>query len=346
MTETSPHTTDMTEEEEQRGPTRTTEEESVSDQNHSCPTSDRPAPPLSLPLSLTKPKKKKVLMAPALSLSLGRSESLVSEDLSGFLSPSMEDVDLDRDLDLDLDAMETPTSDSESLPFPLYDLDLDLEDDMRRLGVASSRSHSTSCRSRSTSCRRSLGLEPEDTVHSDGSRWRCFTSNGQQTHVNMSLIQDYVRVISHGGYYGDGLNDIIVFSSCFLPENTIDSYHHVMDNLFRYVMGTLDLMVSENYVVVYLCAGAQKDQVPGISWLRECYTTIDRRLRKNLKGFLVVHPTWFIKALITIIKPFISSKFSQKLRFVDSLQELSELVPTEHTQIPDCVKQFDQSLSR
>lgn len=339
MDDTVPQTTpeaEITEEEELGGPTheesgvtQNTEEEET-EQNGA---SQRPAPPTSLPLS-NKTRKKKVLSAPTLSLSLGGG-SVLSEDLSGVLSPSVEEVELE----LDLEALETP-SDSESLMFPLHDLDLDpdLEEDMRRLGVGS-------CRA-STTRRRSLGLEPEDTVDGEGSRWRSLTSNGQNTQVNMSLIQDYVRVISHGGYYGEEENDIIVFSSCFLPENTISEYEQVMDHLFRYVMGTLELMVSQNYLIVYLCAGAQRNQVPSLSWLRECYTTIDRRLRKNLKGFLVVHPTWFIKALITIIKPFISSKFSKKLRFVDSLQELSELVPTDHAQIPDCVKEFDQSLSR
>uniref|UniRef100_A0A8C6TWZ4 CRAL-TRIO domain-containing protein n=1 Tax=Neogobius melanostomus TaxID=47308 RepID=A0A8C6TWZ4_9GOBI len=316
------------EEEELGGPTD--EESGVTqsrEEEHSGP-SQRPAPPSSLLLSNNKTRKKKVLSAPNLSLSLGGG-SVLSEDLSAVLSPSAEE------LELDLEALETP-SDSESLVFPLQDLDLDLEADMRRLGVASCRAPTTR--------RRSLGLEPEDTVDSAGSKWRSFTSNGQETQVNMNLIQDYVRVISHGGYYGDGENDIIVFSSCYLPENSISEYEQVMDHLFRYVMGTLELMVSQNYLVLYLCAGAQKNQVPTISWLRECYTSIDRRLRKNLKGFLVVHPTWFIKALITIIKPFISSKFSRKLRFVDTLLELSALVPIENAQIPDCVKEFDQNL--
>lgn len=45
----------------------------------------------------------------------------------------------------------------------------------------------------------------------------------------------------------------------------------------RFVIGTLDLMVAENYVIVYFCAGGQKDKLPAISWLRECYTSIDRR---------------------------------------------------------------------
>ncbi|XP_035771185.1 BCL2/adenovirus E1B 19 kDa protein-interacting protein 2-like isoform X5 [Neolamprologus brichardi] len=292
-------------------------------------TRQRPAPPSTLALTSPPQAKKKVLVAPTLSLSL-------DED--------------DQALDFDLDALETP-SDSESLPFPMYDLDL--EDDLRRLGVASGhhRGHSSDPQ---TGClmetdQSGLGfLEREDVVDSHGTRWRCFTTGDppQESRVNMSVLEPFLRVLSHGGYYGDGMNDIIVFSSCYLPENCLENYQYVMDNLFRFVVGTLELMVAENYVIVYLCAGGQKDKLPGISWLRECYTTIDRRLRKNLKGFYVVHPTWYIKALITIIKPFISTKFSRKLQFISSLKELSNVIPTEHVQIPDCVKQYDDSLSR
>ncbi|CAI5692150.1 BCL2/adenovirus E1B 19 kDa protein-interacting protein 2 isoform X3 [Oreochromis niloticus] len=315
-------------------------------------TRQRPAPPCTLALTSPPQAKKKVLVAPTLSLSLGRSGSMVSDDLpSVFLSPSPEDED-DPALDFDLDAIETP-SDSESLPFPMYDLDL--EDDLRRLGVASSHHRGHSSRSDpQTGClmetdQSGLGfLEREDVVDSHGTRWRCFTTGDppQESRVNMSVLEPFLRVLSHGGYYGDGMNDIIVFSSCYLPENCLENYQYVMDNLFRFVVGTLELMVAENYVIVYLCAGGQKDKLPGISWLRECYTTIDRRLRKNLKGFYVVHPTWYIKALITIIKPFISTKFSRKLQFISSLKELSNVIPTEHVQIPDCVKQYDESLSR
>ncbi|XP_075931698.1 BCL2/adenovirus E1B 19 kDa protein-interacting protein 2-like [Anarhichas minor] len=326
-------------------------DEFVSEQKQSTTTGDRPAPPSSLALSRPT-KKKKVLVAPALSLSLGRSESTVSDDFpSSFLSPSPEDDD-DTGPDFDLDGMETP-SDSESLYFPMFDL----EDDLRRLGVASRRRRAfgsglrSGFDSQTGSGRDQSGLgalEREDVVDGGGTRWRCFSTGDppQESRVNMSVLEPFLRVLSHGGYYGDGVNDIIVFSSCYLPENRLENYQYVMDNLFRYVVGTLDLMVAENYVMVYLCAGGQKDKLPGISWLRECYTTINRRLRKNLKGFYVVHPTWYIKALITIIKPFISSKFSRKLQFVDSLQDLSHFVPTEHVQIPDCVTQYDQNLTR
>ncbi|XP_017285143.1 bcl-2/adenovirus E1B 19 kDa-interacting protein 2-like protein isoform X2 [Kryptolebias marmoratus] len=327
---------------------------SESERKSSTSSKPRPAPPSSLSLSGPRPTKKKVLAAPELSLSLGGSESVASDDFpAGFLSPSPDDAE-DIGLDLDLDAMETP-SDSESLHFPVYDLDI--EDDLRRLGVASYHHTASGSRSRSdsrTACLRGVdqsglgALDKEDVVDSEGTRWRRFSTGDppQESRVNMSVLEPFLRVLSHGGYYGDGMNDIIVFSSCYLPENTVENYQYVMDNLFRFVIGTLELMVAENYVIVYLCAGGQKEKLPGINWLKDCYTTIDRRLRKNLKGFFVVHPTWYIKVLITIIKPFISSKFSRKLQFVASLQELSHLIPTEHVQIPDCVRQYDQNQTR
>ncbi|XP_014896532.1 protein prune homolog 2-like isoform X1 [Poecilia latipinna] len=333
---------------------QTTEESDELEQKPLTPSSSRPVPPSSLDLTGERQMKKKVLAAPTLSVSLGGSESIKSDDLqSTFLSPSPEDAE-DTALDFDLDALDTP-SDSESLHFPLYDLDL--EDDMRRLGVASHRLRVSETRSRSGSGAGSLPgpdqfglgpLEKEDVVDSKGTRWRCFTTGDppQESRVDMSVLEPYLRVLSHGGYYGDSGDDIIVFSSCYLPENSLENYQYVMDNLFRFVIGTLELMVAENYMIVYLCAGGQKEKLPGISWLKECYTTIDRRLRKNLKGFYVVHPTWYIKVIATIIRPFISSKFSRKLQFVNTLQELSLFVPTEHVQIPDCVLQYDQDQSR
>ncbi len=99
------------------------------------------------------------------------------------------------------------------------------------------------------------------------------------------------------------------------------------------------------------------------------------RLRKDLKSLFVVHPAWYVRALITVIKPFIrwaqmiislanrakkghthysylkpsvwticflswSEKFSRKMRFIHSLQELAEFVPVAQLQIPDSIRQW------
>lgn len=139
-------------------------------------------------------------------------------------------------------------------------------DDLQRLGVASQ------CRkvvsSRFDSQAGSGALDQEDVVDNQGIKWRCFSTGDppQESRVNMSVLEPFLRVLSHGGttsqspdglpgdhyladhlkhflfkhhlcpllgYYGDGMNDIIVFSSCYLPQNSQENYQYVMDNLFR-----------------------------------------------------------------------------------------------------------------
>ncbi|KAF0022372.1 hypothetical protein F2P81_025369 [Scophthalmus maximus] len=189
-------------------------------------------------------------------------------------------------LDINLEALETP-SDSETGTLPDCG-ELEWDDDLPRLGRGGPVGVVRSL------VEQSEGLMELDQVDSRGRRWRRFCISGQEYHVNMSVLEPYLQVLSHGGYYGDGMNAIILFTSCYLPENTVQDYEYVMDNLFR--------------------------------------------LKKDLKGLLVVHPAWYIKALITVVKPFISDKFSRKIRFVPSLQQLSELVPTDRLQIPDAVR--------
>lgn len=39
----------------------------------------------------------------------------------------------------------------------------------------------------------------------------------------------------HPGYYGDGLNAIIVFAVCFMPESNQPNYRYIMENIFKWV---------------------------------------------------------------------------------------------------------------
>lgn len=304
------------------------------------PTGEQPAPPTSLALSGDGAKKR--LVAPALSLTLSRRDSHPSND--GFSAAALSGTpDETPSLNIDLDALETPSG-SETGTLPDSSHELEWDDDLPRMARAGSGGGASA--SARSPIEQSEGLIELDQVDSKGRRWRKFCISGQEYHVNMSVLEPYLQVLSHGGYYGDDMNAIILFTSCYLPENTIEDYEYVMDNLFRYIVGTLDLMVSENYLLVYLCAMAPRNKVPPIKWLHQCYTSINRRLKKDLKGLLVVHPAWYIKALITVIKPFISEKFGRKIRFIQSLQELSEFIPTERLQIPDSIRQFDEKLKQ
>nr|KAF6347819.1 ATCAY kinesin light chain interacting caytaxin [Myotis myotis] len=166
---------------------------------------------------------------------------------------------------------------------------------------------------------------------------------GEQEHrIDLHMIRPYMRVVTHGGYYGEGLSAIIVFAACFLPDSSSPDYHYLMEHLFLYVISSLELLVAEDYMIVYLNGATPRRRMPGISWLKKCYQMIDRRLRKNLKSLIIVHPSWFIRTVLAISRPFISVKFINKIRYVHSLEELEQLIPMEHVQIPDCVLQYEE----
>lgn len=258
-------------------------------------------------------KTKKKLLAPDISLNLDHSEGSVLSD------------ELDESTELDLDDIDTPSDNSNEFEWE-DDLPKPKNTDLLRKGVESVEEYTNT------------------EEREEGRRWRVFRFGEQEHRVDMKAIEPYKRVISHGGYYGDGLNAIIVFAVCFMPESNQPNYRYIMDNLFKYVIGTLELLVAENYMIVYLNGATSRRKMPSVGWLRKCYQQIDRRLRKNLKSLIIVHPSWFIRTLLALTKPFISSKFSQKIKYVYSLTDLAELVPMEYVSIPDCIKEIDKDM--
>lgn len=95
----------------------------------------------------------------------------------------------------------------------------------------------------------------DDEGNTNGRLWRTVLIGEQEHRIDMQIIRPYLRVITHGGqsatavaqscrliwtccdvllsgYYGEGLNAIIVFSACYLPDSSCSDYHYIMENLF------------------------------------------------------------------------------------------------------------------
>lgn len=173
--------------------------------------------------------------------------------------------------------------------------------------------------------------------------WQKITlPDGKTREIDMKVIEPFKRVLSHGGYLqSGGHNAIVVFSACHLPDRSRADYHYVMNNLFLYVVKTLEQLVTEDYVLIYLHGGSGRGNVPPFPWLKKCYQLLDRRLRKSLKNLYMVHPTFWLKSVVWMARPFISSKFWRKLVYVKTLDELYQLVPVEKAAVPDKVKNYD-----
>ena len=46
---------------------------------------------------------------------------------------------------------------------------------------------------------------------------------------------------------------------------------------FRYVVSTLELLVVEDYMIVYFHGATPNKKMPGLRWLKQCYEMIDRK---------------------------------------------------------------------
>lgn len=60
--------------------------------------------------------------------------------------------------------------------------------------------------------------------------------------------------------------------------------------------------------------------------------------------FIIVHPSWFIRTLLGVTRPFISSKFCSKIKYVSSLQGLGEIIPLDYVHIPPSIVRLDSEL--
>ncbi|XP_037979483.1 protein prune homolog 2 isoform X6 [Motacilla alba alba] len=274
----------------------------------------RPEPPNSLDLNGSQPRRIK-LTAPNISLSLDQSEgSLLSDD----------NLDTPDEIDINVDDLDTP----------------DEADSFEYTG----QEEQTAAKDASQEESESIPEYSAEEEREDNRLWRTVVIGEQEQRIDMKVIEPYKKVISHGGYYGDGLNAIIVFTACFLPDSSRTDYNYVMENLFLYVISTLELMVAEDYMIVYLNGATPRRRMPGLGWMKKCYQMIDRRLRKNLKSFIIVHPSWFIRTILAVTRPFISSKFSSKIQYVNTLAELREMIPVEYVHIPDSIVNIDMTL--
>uniref|UniRef100_A0A452TNK6 ATCAY kinesin light chain interacting caytaxin n=1 Tax=Ursus maritimus TaxID=29073 RepID=A0A452TNK6_URSMA len=272
------------------------------------PTEDTSSPPNTLNFNGAH-RKRKTLVAPEINISLDQSEgSLLSDDF----------LDTPDDLDINVDDIETP-DETDSLEFLGNGHELEWEDDTPVAAAKNMPGDSADLFGDGA---------VEDGGATNGRLWRTVIIGEQEHRIDLHMIRPYMRVVTHGVLHE------IVTAATVLPTDTDSGWIGVY---VQYVISSLELLVAEDYMIVYLNGATPRRRMPGIGWLKKCYQMIDRRLRKNLKSLIIVHPSWFIRTVLAISRPFISVKFINKIQYVHSLEDLEQLIPMEHVQIPDCV---------
>ncbi|CAH3018052.1 unnamed protein product [Porites evermanni] len=144
------------------------------------------------------------------------------------------------------------------------------------------------------------------------------------------------------GYFSNTKSTIVVLAACYLPDRSIKNYDFLMEQLFFYVISTLELLaIHDDYYLVYLNGGTRQQNMPSVAWMKRFYQYIEGGLKKKMKEMFIVHPSFRLKAVITLAKPFLNASFWRKLTFVHSLRILSSHIPVDYIYIPDEVMRVD-----
>ncbi|KAL9985468.1 hypothetical protein ACROYT_G007881 [Oculina patagonica] len=176
----------------------------------------------------------------------------------------------------------------------------------------------------------------------DRFRWHTVSVKGRDKILDLKLLEPYMKVVSHGGYFSDTKATIVVIAACYLPERSTKNYDFLMEQLFFYVISTLELLaIHEEYYLVYLNGGTRQQNMPSVTWMKRFYQYIEGGLKKRMREMFIVHPNFRLKAVITLAKPLINASFWRKLSFVHSLSSLSSHVPVDYIYIPDEVMRAD-----
>jgi len=123
---------------------------------------------------------------------------------------------------------------------------------------------------------------------------------------------------------------IIVVVSSLIPAKTVK-----LDRLLLYFIKTLDPFVSQYYILIYIHTNFSSENMPKFNWFRKCHSIFSRKYKKNLKELYIVQPTSLIKNVLKPFKPFISSKFWNKLHYIDDITSLYQYFSPNQLQLPD-----------
>ena len=82
-------------------------------------------------------------------------------------------------------------------------------------------------------------------------------------------------------------------------------------------------------------------QIPDFNWQKTVYSLFDSKYCAFMKQCFIVHPTFMLKAYLTVMTPFLSSDFRNKVNYVD-LKGLFSQVDRNSINLPTEVFHYDQ----
>ena len=123
----------------------------------------------------------------------------------------------------------------------------------------------------------------------------------------------------------ESLNFCKIIPNC--TEKTLAIYAsrfpHTLDyRLLQFVFSKLN--DEEPYSLVYFHAGIKTR--PSLSFIKQAYQQLDYHYRKRLVKLYIIHPTFWVRSVHTLMRPMVSPKVWTKILSFNSLENLNSYI--------------------
>lgn len=132
---------------------------------------------------------------------------------------------------------------------------------------------------------------------------------------------------------------ILVFCAMRLPEEN----QVLLDKIFLYYIKTMDVIANNDYVLIYAHSNMGSKSKPDFSWLKKVYNIFDDKYGEHMQQLYVLHPTFWLKFVETFFSTFASSKIFSKLRYIDRVVDLYDILGRDQIKLPQEIMQYDQA---
>ncbi|XP_013171522.1 PREDICTED: protein GDAP2 homolog [Papilio xuthus] len=156
--------------------------------------------------------------------------------------------------------------------------------------------------------------------------------------------EDLSEISGIGCLYQSGVDrlgrPVVVFIGKWFPIGDID-----LDKAMLYLIKLLEPIVRGDYVIAYFHTLASSANHPPFSWLKEVYTVLPYKYKKNLKAFYIVHPTFWTKMMTWWFTTFMAPAIKAKVHSLPGVEYLYSVMARDQLEVPAFVTEYDMTIN-
>ncbi|XP_058829582.1 protein GDAP2 homolog isoform X3 [Topomyia yanbarensis] len=154
--------------------------------------------------------------------------------------------------------------------------------------------------------------------------------------------EDLTEVSGIGCLYQSGVDrlgrPVVVFCGKWFPAHNID-----LEKALLYLIYLLDPIVKGDYVISYFHTLTSSNNYPSLQWLKDVYSILPYKYKKNLKAFYIVHPTFWTKMMTWWFTTFMAPAIKAKVHSLPGVEHLYSAIAKDQLEIPAYITEYDMA---